>query len=109
MCATDPNNPPMQSDEPPVPAEPATLSEPQGLQLDVREPASFDPKTYVAALPARPGIYRMLDAAGTIIYVGKAANLRAQTAAGTILSNPDDNRRQIGTQPNSPMKSLLGQ
>lgn len=39
----------------------------------------------------------------------EAANLRAQTAAGTILSNPDDNRRQIGTQPNSPMKSLLGQ
>ena len=39
----------------------------------------------------------------------EAANLRAQTAAGTILSNPNDNRRQIGTQPNSPMKSLLGQ
>jgi len=81
MCAPDPNNPPMPSDEPQVPAESATLTEPQGLQLDVREPSSFDPKTYVAALPARPGIYRMLDASGTIIYVGKAANLRSRVAS----------------------------
>jgi excinuclease ABC subunit C len=58
----------------------AAVSPTQGLALEA-SPASFDPKTYVAALPARPGIYRMLDAAGTIIYVGKAANLRSRVAS----------------------------
>jgi excinuclease ABC subunit C len=36
----------------------------------------FDPQSYVATLPARPGVYRMYDAAGELIYVGKAARLR---------------------------------
>ena len=51
------------------------------LTLEVREPDSFDAKTYVAALPARPGVYRMLDRQGGIIYVGKAANLRSRVAS----------------------------
>ena len=40
------------------------------------------------ALPNKPGVYLMKDAAGTILYVGKAVNLRArvrsyfQAAAG---------------------------
>ena len=29
-------------------------------------------------LPAQPGAYLMKDAAGTVIYVGKAANLRSR-------------------------------
>jgi len=41
----------------------------------------FDPKNYVASLPRRPGVYRMLDASGEIIYVGKAKNLRARVAS----------------------------
>ena len=51
------------------------------LTLEVREPDSFDVKSYVAALPARPGVYRMLDRQGGIIYVGKAANLRSRVAS----------------------------
>ena len=40
-------------------------------------PASaFDPQRLVATLPYRPGVYRMYDAAGELIYVGKAARLR---------------------------------
>jgi excinuclease ABC subunit C len=38
--------------------------------------AAFDAKTFVKSLPARPGVYRMLDAAGALLYVGKARHLR---------------------------------
>jgi len=41
----------------------------------------FDPKAFVARLPPRPGVYRMLDAAGKVIYVGKARNLRSRVAS----------------------------
>jgi excinuclease ABC subunit C len=36
----------------------------------------FDPRDYVVSLPQRPGVYRMYDADGELIYVGKAARLR---------------------------------
>ena len=38
--------------------------------------AAFEPKSLIASLPRRPGVYRMYDAAGELIYVGKAARLR---------------------------------
>jgi excinuclease ABC subunit C len=40
------------------------------------DPAPFDPKSYVATLPQRPGVYRMYAADGELLYVGKAASLR---------------------------------
>lgn len=43
--------------------------------------AEFDSSAFVASLPARPGVYRMLDGAGTVLYVGKAANLRVRVAS----------------------------
>jgi excinuclease ABC subunit C len=36
----------------------------------------FDLQSFLAALPTRPGIYRMLDKDGGILYVGKARHLR---------------------------------
>jgi excinuclease ABC subunit C len=36
----------------------------------------FDARDYVASLPQRPGVYRMYDADGKLLYVGKAARLR---------------------------------
>ncbi|HWC72296.1 MAG TPA: GIY-YIG nuclease family protein, partial [Gemmatimonadales bacterium] len=35
----------------------------------------------LAALPARPGVYIWKNAAGEILYVGKAANLRSRVPA----------------------------
>src|SRR5512138_136656 len=43
---------------------------------DNRAMSEFDPKPFLATVSQRPGVYRMLDAAGEIIYVGKARNLK---------------------------------
>src|ERR1700739_2206613 len=38
--------------------------------------SDFDHKEYTASLPKRPGVYRMFDAGGELLYVGKAKSLR---------------------------------
>ena len=37
---------------------------------------NFDGKNLSATLPTHCGVYRMLDGEGTVLYVGKARNLR---------------------------------
>jgi excinuclease ABC subunit C len=37
---------------------------------------SFDHKSFLKTLSSRPGVYRMLDEAGEVLYVGKAKNLK---------------------------------
>ena len=43
--------------------------------------ARFDPKLFVDSLPGRPGVYRMLDIDGQILYVGKARNLKSRVSS----------------------------
>jgi excinuclease ABC subunit C len=41
----------------------------------------FDAKVFVDSLPGRPGVYRMLDSDGQILYVGKARNLKSRVSS----------------------------
>lgn len=51
----------------------------------------FDGRAYAAGLTARPGVYRMLDAQGDVIYVGKAHNLRKRV--GSYFSKNTDSAK----------------
>lgn len=47
----------------------------------------FDAKEFVASLPKRPGVYRMFAADGSLLYVGKAKNLRDRVGSYFVPSN----------------------
>ncbi len=44
-------------------------------------PASFDAKEFLKTLTSRPGIYRMLGRDRTVLYVGKAGNLKKRVSS----------------------------
>ena len=43
--------------------------------------SGFDAKEFCSTLPSQPGVYRMLNAAGQVIYVGKAIDLRKRVSS----------------------------
>ncbi len=44
-------------------------------------PEKFDDKSFLKTLTHQPGVYRMLDSDGTILYVGKAKNLKKRASS----------------------------
>jgi excinuclease ABC subunit C len=49
----------------------------------------------LVTMPANPGVYRMLDAKGDALYVGKARNLKKRVTAYTQLGRLDERLRRM--------------
>ncbi len=53
----------------------------QADKLPESEAAGFDHKTFLKNLTAQAGVYQMFDEAGSILYVGKAKNLKNRVSS----------------------------
>lgn len=61
---------------------PGECEERSADSADLSDPvAEFDSRTFLRNLTKRPGVYRMLDADGKILYVGKAGNLKSRLSS----------------------------
>lgn len=54
-----------------------------------KDHTEFDAKSFLAGLTHRPGVYRMLNTKGQVIYVGKAGNLNKRLSSYFNRRRPD--------------------
>jgi excinuclease ABC subunit C len=61
--------------------------------------STFDPKIVLPTLPEDPGVYRYFDESGTIIYIGKAKNLKNRVSSYfTNIKGKDNKTRRLVAQ-----------
>lgn len=53
---------------------------------------------FLTRLPNEPGIYKMLDNAGRVLYVGKAANLKKRVSSYFVKNNQGEKTRSLVSQ-----------
>ena len=51
------------------------------IDVDSKESAQFDSDMFLKSLTRHPGVYRMKDAGGQVLYIGKARNLKARVTS----------------------------
>ena len=51
------------------------------IDVDSKESAQFDSDMFLKSLTRHPGVYRMKDAEGQVLYIGKARNLKARVTS----------------------------
>lgn len=59
---------------------------------------AFDARAFLKTLTERPGVYRLLDAKGVVLYVGKARNLKKRVASYFRQTQPHPKTRALMAQ-----------
>lgn len=75
-----------------------TIADGVSLKMPMNNQATTELKLFLSTLPEEPGIYRMLDNQATVLYVGKAANLKKRVGSYFNKHNVGPKTRSLVSQ-----------